>query len=354
MSINTKDWKKSKYPSIKIHKKDKQLYLFDYTNDIKKRFRKQYKNSDGSDVYKIFLEWKSKVGVETTEDAITVNDYFELSQKFGDRNSKTKLIYEQFLDRYIACIKDMKIQDVKSRHIDDINQKTKHLSRRSRKRVTEILTPLFKIAIDDGLIDRSPIRHRQIIKRKPLEEKRVVTDAINKYKSLHKSIHKVFKDEPRIRALFLFGFSGRRKTETLQLKWSDINLANGSYVVRGAISKVSADMTFVMTADLKEALMQCMSLSDVYIFKSKFSDRPINNIDWHVMKIREDSGIKEFTFHLMRNISVSALAASGADALDLSSMLGHLDSGTLKKYLSLQREVASKKTNDISSQLLFG
>jgi site-specific recombinase XerD len=54
----------------------------------------------------------------------------------------------------------------------------------------------------------------------------------------------------------------------------------------------------------------------------------------------------------MRNISVYALASAGADSLQLSAMLGHLDSTTLKKYLSLQREDASKVVNDLSSRLL--
>ena len=354
MAINSKDFKKTKYPHIKQNKKDKTLFLFDIVADSK-RYRKQYRHNGSQDIYTLFLEWSSKVGIKTTEDAVTVEDYFHLSQRLSERSNSSKSKYESYFILYVSQIASIKVSDVKSQHIDKLNLATKHLKPSYRKKMYEILIPAFNLAIDDGLIDKSPIKKRQVVKRKQMEEMRVVTDAITKYKLLHKAIHTVFKYEPRIRALFLFGFSGRRKTETLNLKWSDINLANGEYVVRGSISKISADMTFVMADDLKEALTMCMSLSDVYVFQSPrvTEPKPISDIKDHVKKIR-DVTFEEFTFHLMRNISVSALAASGADSLDLSSMLGHLDNNTLKKYLSLQREGASRKTNSISSQLLFG
>ncbi len=62
----------------------------------------------------------------------------------------------------------------------------------------------------------------------------------------------------------------------------------------------------------------------------------------HYDKIRLITGIEEFSFHWMRNLSVSALSSMGASLTDLTAMLGHQDSGTLKKYLSLQRDASTK------------
>ena len=352
MSINTKNYKKSKYPHIKVNKKNTTKFLFDIVAKNGKRYRKQYLNTSDLDVYVAFLNWKSSLGLVTTEDATTVEDYFILSQKFSERNDSTKLKYEKYFLLYVSLISKMKIVDVQSRHIDLLNQGTKHLKPSYRKKMFEILVPLFNLAIDDELITVSPIKRRQNVKRKQLQEMKVVTDAVGKYKHLHQAIHKVFKDDPRIRAMFLFGFSGRRKTETLNLKWSDIN--GDRYTVRGSISKVSTDMTFVMSDDLKEALQQCMNIKTTYIFENSRTSEPIKEIREHVIKIRMASGIENFTFHLMRNIVVSALASVGADTTHLSSLLGHLDTGTLKKYLSLQREASSEITNELSNKLLHG
>lgn len=354
MSIKLTEWKKSRYPHIKINKKDKTKYLFDIRVDGK-RYRKQLIHHNPQTVYNLFLEWSSKVDTITTDDAITVKDYFDLSQRLSERSTSTKQKYEQYFNKYIYSIENLKIEDVKSSHIDKLNLKTKNYARSYRKKMFEILVPVFNLAVDDGIIDKSPIKKRQNIKRKQLEEMRVIDNAIEKYKLLHGAIHTVFKDNPKIRALFLFGFNGRRKTETLNLKWSDVNLANGTYIVRGSISKVSTDMTFVMSSDLKEALMQCMSLSDTYIFQSPRASepKPISDIKDHIKKIRAVT-FQNYTFHLMRNICVSALSASGATSTDLSAMLGHLDTATLKKYLSLQRESSSVRTNSVSEKLLFG
>ena len=60
----------------------------------------------------------------------------------------------------------------------------------------------------------------------------------------------------------------------------------------------------------------------------------------------------EFTFHWMRNLSVSALSAMGVEITHLSGMLGHTDGSTIRKYLSLQREASTTVTNKASAKLL--
>ena len=116
------------------------------------------------------------------------------------------------------------------------------------------------------------------------------------------------------------------------------------YIVRGSNSKVNTDMTFALARDIKEALLEFQDTrGNVFMIKHTKD---------HYPKIRLVSGIEEFTFHWMRNLSVSALSAMGASLGDLTALLGHNDSSTLKKYLSLQRETATRNTNDISEKLL--
>ena len=347
MAISTKDWRKTKFPSIKQHKRDKSLYLFDYTMNGK-RHRKQVRPTQ--DIYVEFLEWKEKLVLPKIDVTATVAEYFEKSQLVSERNDTTKLAYTRYYNNYISPIAKMRVVDVRSSHITQLTLQTKHLSRSYRKKLFEIFIPLFNLAVDDGLLTKSPIKQKQVVIRKAHEEMKVVTDAVRKYKLVHNVIYQVFSNNPRLRALFLFGFYGRRKTETLQLKWSDIS--GSTYTVRGSISKVSADMTFVMPDDLKEAVGQCMSLQSTYVFENPRTGKPITEIREHVKKIRDATGIQEYTFHYMRNLAVSALAATGADAMHLSSMLGHLDSNTLKKYLSMQREDASQVTNNLSKSIL--
>ena len=66
-------------------------------------------------------------------------------------------------------------------------------------------------------------------------------------------------------------------------------------------------------------------------------------------KFRDETGIQEFTFHWMRNLAVSALSSMGIEITHLSAMLGHTDSGTIRKYLSLQREASTAVTNQVDA-----
>ena len=103
-------------------------------------------------------------------------------------------------------------------------------------------------------------------------------------------------------------------------------------------------MTFKLPSDVAEALSHFRS-SHGMVFKVKSLDR-------HHQKIRDYTSINEFSFHWMRNLVVSALAGMGADITHLSAMLGHNDSGTIKKYLSLQREASTGQMEDLSKKLL--
>jgi len=103
-------------------------------------------------------------------------------------------------------------------------------------------------------------------------------------------------------------------------------------------------MIYTLPADVREALLT---------FKDNTGDIfKIREVIRHYKSIRIISGINEFTYHWMRNLSVSALSATGVPTVELSAMLGHSDINTLNKYLSLQRTTATANTATASQRLL--
>lgn len=106
---------------------------------------------------------------------------------------------------------------------------------------------------------------------------------------------------------------------------------DSEYIVRGSNSKVNTDMTFALARDVRDALLEFADTrGNVFMIKHTKD---------HYPKIRLASGIEEFTFRWMRNLSVNALSTMDASLGDLTALLlGHNDSSTIKKYLSLQRE----------------
>ena len=366
-----KTFTKTKYQNIKIHKDGIQFW-FDFEMD-KKRYRRLWKANKNHtkadrlrqaqiqfEAFKTEIEHKNNI---TADIDATVDTYWNILQdmKKDKWSDHWMLNNTKFYDKYIRdTLGAKRIREIKPAMLTKFNSSISHLAPRTQKTAYELLNPIFALAVEDEIIDRSPVKQNHIPKRKQLEEKKIVTDATAKYRAVHGAIHQVFGTDqvitfddgttlqcnidPHYRALFLFGFYGRRKTEVLDLQWGDIDFVNNTYTVRAENSKVNVDMVFQLPRDVIEALLEFQDHKD-NIFN-------VRHIERHYKKIRKITGIETFTFHWMRNLAVSALASRGVEITHLSAMLGHTDSGTIRKYLSLQREASTKVTNEASQKLL--
>lgn len=351
MAIDKKSYTNTKHTGIKVHK-DGIRYWFDFTLEGKRYSRLWKSNINHTKVDKLKSAYNQLETIKaeilhakgiTADISATVNDYFDnVKTKWKGETLKK---YEFYHEKYIRHgIGKLKVKDVKPAHFTSFNKTIAHLAPSTRKRAYEILQPLFRLATEDEIIVRTPIKTVHIPVRNQLSEKKVVTDAVRKFKTLHRTIQELFADNPHHRAIFLFGFYGRRLNEVLSLSWNDIDLVNNQYTVRGKNSKINTDMTFSLATDVKDALLEFTD-TEGRIFN-------ISEVQHYYKTIREHSCIEEFTFHWMRNLSVSALSSKGAELTHLTAMLGHTDSSTLKKYLSLQREASTAVTNDLSAKLL--
>lgn len=359
--MDTSSYIKTDIKGIKVHKSNKS-YLLDFRIE-RKRYRKQIPAMPIKEAIQSLTDFKASIIKQSTIQVdinSTVNDYWELLRQVKQwtpaHDKKINLYYIRNIKNPLGSLK---VTDVKPKHLTRFNTTLTHLSNRSQKTAYEILKPLFELAIEDELIDTSPIKKVHMPKRNQLEEKKIITDANVKYRYLYQSLHTVFGTDqyiekceyqctknPHHLALFLFGFHCRRLNEVLSLNWEDINFITDTYIVRSENSKVSLDMEFKLPQDVRQALIEMDSrTSKGKVFASKTVQR-------YYSTIRKVSGIPEFTFHWMRNLSVSALASQGVDVTHLSAMLGHNDAGTLKKYLSLQRTASTNVTNDVTAKLL--
>ncbi len=355
MAIDKKAFTKTKYANIKIHK-DSITFWFDFTI-VGKRYSRLWNSNpvhtkadrirSAQNQLEVFRQEIIRQDGITADMNATIDSYWNVLME----NKKTKWSSAQmdknigYYNKYIRNTLGMKrIKDVRPAMLTQFNRTISHLATRTQKMAYELLVPIFNLAIEDEIIDRSPIKNTHVPKRKQLEEKKVITNAVEKYRKVYDAINKVYADNPHHRAIFLLGFHGRRRNEVLNLQWEDIDFVNDTYTVRASTSKVNVDMTFQLPSDVRQALLEFADTKgDVFTVK---------NIVQRYHQVRDECGIPEFTFHWMRNLSVSALSSMGVEITHLSAMLGHTDSGTIRKYLSLQREASTAVTNAASQKLL--
>lgn len=307
--------------------------------------------------YDKFIEEKKNQRGCKVSVSINMQDFFDIwfdQKKAGWGTWHIKNIKGSYNNYIKPEIAEKKVKDVLESDITRILDRAADKSRRTRKGITEVLTPLFAQAIEERLVSVSPVKQKHKVKRKAREEKRVVLNAEGKYLKIYKTINKRFEFNPKLRALFLMGFYGRRVTEVLKMQWSDISLEAKQYQIRGEDNKVNTDMIFQLPDEVAEAFKEMLPDADCeYVFSSniKQGDR-IKDVSCHYQGIRDDSGIEEFTFHWMRNLSTSALSSMGVEEVHLSALLGHTDTSTVRQYLTLQRQASSQHAMDKAKDFL--
>lgn len=361
--------------NLRIHKTEDK-YLFDFRHNgsrYRKIFIPPIKDTRANNIAraKIALAEFKEEKDTTVKNNQTVNDVYNSIYSSLTTSEKSKSTFlGTYTNRIQPFIGRLKIIQVKPTHISTILDSAYKIDRiskeaildkdgkkivsspRVKKQIHEALTSIFKYAINNELIARNPIKPHHDIKRNYGEEKTIIIDAQAKYRAVYDAIHKLFKEKPKLRALYLFGFHGRRRNEVLTLKWTDVS--EDTYVIRAENSKVKRDLQFTLPTDIKTALFELYPYRDSeYIFSSNLKPSvPLTNITYYSQKIIEETGIEDFSFHYMRNLAVSALSSHGVDTTHLSAMLGHTDASTLKKYLSLQLQASSAHTLDVSRRLL--
>ena len=362
MPIDYTLYQKTREKCIKNHRKDKRLFLFDFRVNAK-RYRHIYrlqellkKPKDNLAKARVALEeLKMKLKDEKQIDKITLNQLFynyminkpktDWNQKKRDNfdlyigESKLEHIkrvstrnHEKVRKLYLRTkIGHKDIQDIKPMDIERIISimiKNK-LSARTQKVIVEILNPLFNYAVQNRYLNENP---SQYITIKIPSQKRVVTDASTLFKKVHRGIEEYYKDNPFYRTFFLFGFTGRRKSEILNLKWKNIDIRGDYYWIEN--TKNGETQRYPLPAMVKLSLMQIKMDRQGYVFKNHLTKERLKNPDRQMKNLKEFIGVENLTMHYMRNILVSALAENSVEAITLSGVLGHKQVGTINKYLS--------------------
>jgi len=364
MAINANDYIQTKEKNIKLHKKNKRLFLFDFRVDGK-RHRKFYEveatnhspkeNLEKARTELDKLKKKIKEGdvtLKSTLDTLFVR-YME-NEPLTDWTHKKKHIYDLYIGnsglsnitkeptkellakraKYDEVkIGAMQISAIKPMHIEKIishMEKVHNLSPRTQKGILEILSPLFNFAMRNKLMSENPAQEITI---KIPSQKKIVTNATELFKKVYVGIIEYYKDNPFYQALFLFGFTGRRKSEILNLKWENVDLINDYYWIED--TKNGDKQRYPLPLMIKEPLMRVLDDRVGLVFKSPINPRkPLTGIDRPMRKLKKHIGIDNLTLHYMRNILVSTLAEQGTEAVTLSGILGHKDINTINKYLS--------------------
>lgn len=358
MAMNADDFIPIKNESnLKIHKRDNTKFIADFRHGGK-RYRKN--------IFLTTTDWDKKTCLNeakrqlqaykddviagySSSSIVKLDKLFELYCETLDTSKEWTSIkirnYSLYIKGPLGHKQIDKIREMDVKKIINTLSK-KGLSPRTQKLILEILKPLFNFATTNKYLKENPITSLTV---KIPSQKKIVTEATALFQKVYKGITSYYKDAPFYQALFLFGFTGRRKAEILNLKWENIDFTNNYYWIED--TKNDDKQKYPLPPYIKEQLQLIKDDHKGLVFKSPVNGGVIANTDRQMRQLKQHTNIDNLSLHYMRNILVSMLAEQQTEAIVLSGILGHKDVNTINKYLSVNHyksgQIGLDKIDDI-------
>ncbi len=308
---------------------------------------------------------------ETTEDdylwknkdtGITVKDIWagicktKIRQKLWGKTYQANVqgFYKNHIEHVIGS---MPVSKIRSSHITVLMNglskvgSSEPLSKRSRKRCLEVISQIFAEALEMGLVRENPIKKKHHVKRSANEEVKIILSPEIEFKKTHKVLNELFGSNPRLLSAFLWGFHGKRLSEVLRLKWSDIDFDNLKYKLEKTKNK--KDVRADLPREIADVLLKVKRGRKKFIYSSERSDeKHWRSLQHHYKKIRVH--LPEYGFHRCRNLMASCMFQDGASINEISEVLNHSSIAMTERYLTMQYTEASRKINERYEKILSG
>ena len=265
-----------------------------------------------------------------------------------------------FKNRILPYFRNFRMEDIKP--IDLINfleaQKLEVNNDRVR-RIKNIFGLILAYAEDNEIIHKNPMNARTVsmidLEYTPVKAEAYTTGEMALILSSAKGWLKIFMD-----LSFKLGF---RSCETMALKWSDINLENGTLALQRTIVKGIVEEFPVETKDKKNhhRMLQLFPES-IELLKAYYNVRPsdewlfINKdsryfregktiIDYHLKPLLTDIGVTYRGLHATRRSFASVMHYGGENMSALQKTMGHSDGSAITKKHYINPMVLTQKYN---------
>ncbi|NVJ53780.1 MAG: site-specific integrase [Campylobacteraceae bacterium] len=288
-----------------------------------------------------------KVVIEESKKAVT---FLEVANRYIETKSisaraSTIQNYKTALLTHCSPLHNLSIEDITVDDVQDIineQMQTKAPATVSLLGVT-IKTFAKKIGLNlDGL--ELPEFDNKVEFTLSLEDTKKIIKAMREYSRLPIEGEAVYQ-YPEIRNIFAFLLTGRRISEVLGLRYSDINFETNVFKIPSSRAKGKKDLVYNLDSYLLDAIKRQASatgVTDMTIDRRLFTyTKETPRI--HFQSLLKALGIKKLRLHDIRHMLGSTLVQHGVPIADISVMLGHSSIAiTEDRYASKTKDQASR------------
>ena len=311
------------------------VYRYRFNNKVKRYTIARYSNMRLAKARKVAAELSYKVnqGIDPLAEKQKrkrkpdLKKFSELAAEFKSdhltqRKQSTQKEYNRIIDNeLLPKLKNIPVPEITSHDIRKIiKAKKKSGAATMANRIRAVASSIFSYAITEGMAKNNPV------------------EGTAKYESGDNSRDRYY-DETEIKALWgafdqesepvqsilkLLLISAQRKTETMKMKWDDINNDVWHIPAENAKNKQGHDVPLSDYATQIINGMKPICGNSYYVFESpRLENEPIKWIKQAVNRIREASGVDDFRIHDLRRTAATFMAKGGTDPMIIGKVLNH-------------------------------
>lgn len=240
-----------------------------------------------------------------------------------------------------------------------VNALSKKLSPSSVGLAALMLGQILRIALDEDLITKDPMRRLRLPRRGPKRERTMpVQDAVQLLQRV--------KGTPLSAPVFLASVLGLRRGEIAALKWEALDRVAGTLVIReqrqdlkklGGIQeptpKTGTARTLYLTRGIIEEIDARGDLDSPYICTRLGNpwrpDGLTRYFDWH----KKELGLPEdWVLHDLRHLAGGLLNAAGVQLTGIAAVLGHTTTAMSERYVTHSEELRKADAERLSKMIL--
>jgi len=269
--------------------------------------------------------------------------YSEANKKsFHCDISICRVLVEEFENKKLDQIDPASVEEFKQRFL---KTPTIHGKQRSKTTVNyhlAILSKIFSLAVDAGLLEANPCRK---VKKFRLNNSR--TRVLSESEELR--LLKALAGNSLLKHIVVVALNtGMRKGEILNLKWFDIDIKRGTIQIRK--SKTYSNRIVPMNETVR-SIFENRTRDSEFVFTSPKTGGRLMDIKRSFNSARKKAGLFDFRFHDLRHTAATRMADKGADAFTLATILGHSDIRVTARYTHATDSAIRNAVANLDSQI---
>lgn len=225
----------------------------------------------------------------------------------------------------------------------------------SANHVLSTLKRMLNLAVKWELIEKNPAGGQEKFKEPAQRERYLSEEEIPRFREALESDD----DGLSVAAIRLLLFTGCRRSEVVSLRWEQVRLEEGRFLLRDTKNGRSRSVHLNTTAkgvleDLAvKRSLEARTRESEYVFPSRQGTRRGHLFDLRKPFERacEAAEIENFRVHDLRHTFASVAVRSGASLFDVQKLLGHQDIAMTQRYAHLADECLKKATESVSTMM---